>query len=92
MVRTIVTPSKREVSIQMPKNYIGKKVEVLYYMLDEIEVKEDHTSSLALPGSPISDSEFKNWIAQAEKGPTISLDESKSKWALKRKQLQKLIK
>ncbi len=92
MIRTIVTPSKRQVSIQMPKNYIGKKVEVLYYALDEIEINEVHTSSPALPGKPIPDQEFRNWIEEAEKGPTISLEEYKSKWALKRKQLLNLIK
>lgn len=92
MVRTTITPNKRQVSIQMPENYIGKKVEVVYYTLDEIETNEVHASSPALPGSPMSDREFREWIEQAEKSPTISLKEYKSKWALKKKQLIKLIK
>lgn len=34
--------------------------------------------------------QFKAWIANAEKMPTVSLTEAKARWTKKRKQLQKL--
>jgi len=35
MVRTVVTPSHQDVSIHLPKNYIGKKVEVIAFTIEE---------------------------------------------------------
>lgn len=46
--------------------------------------------SPSLPGPPLSLKAFKEWIAKSEETPTVSLKEAKSKWAEKRKQLQKL--
>ena len=37
MVRTILTPQNADIHLSIPKNYIGKKVEVMYYLLDELE-------------------------------------------------------
>ena len=48
--------------------------------------------SPSLSGEPLSLAEFKSWIKDAEKAPTVSLTQAKEKWANKRKQLQKLIK
>ena len=36
MIRTIITPEKQDVSIHIPENYIGKKIEVLLYAVDEL--------------------------------------------------------
>lgn len=36
MVRTLITPKNDSYSLVIPKNYIGKKVEVLFYALDEL--------------------------------------------------------
>ena len=55
-------------------------------------VKDPDLNSKALPGEPLSISEFKKWVADAENTTTTSLIEAKNKWAIKRKQLQKLIK
>ncbi len=35
MIRTVVTPSNQDVSIHLPKNYIGKKVEVIAFTIEE---------------------------------------------------------
>ena len=35
MVRTLITPDKQNISIKVPKKYIGKKVEVIAFMIDE---------------------------------------------------------
>ena len=48
--------------------------------------------SPALPENPLTNKEFRNWIEKSESAPNIPLSEAKSKWANKRKQLQKLTK
>ena len=48
------------------------------------------TSSLALPGEPLSIEEFQDWVASRENGPTVPLQEAKAVWAKQREQLQKL--
>jgi hypothetical protein len=37
MIHTTVTPINTEVNLTIPKEYIGKKVEVLLYTLEEAE-------------------------------------------------------
>lgn len=37
MVKTIITPDKKDILISIPENYIGKKIELIYYTLDEIQ-------------------------------------------------------
>ena len=37
MVRTIVTPDNNLLSLSIPNSYVGKKIEVLYYAVDEVE-------------------------------------------------------
>jgi len=37
MVRTIVIPENNQLSFSIPNNYVGKKIEVMYYAVDEIE-------------------------------------------------------
>lgn len=36
MIKTIVIPQQDNLNILIPKDYIGKKIEVLLYALDEI--------------------------------------------------------
>ena len=55
-------------------------------------VEEIDTDSPALSGKPLTLKEFKNWVAESEKAPTVSLQEAKSQWARKKKQLHKLTK
>ena len=37
MVRTIITPNKGNISIDVSEAYIGKQIEVLLYALDEVK-------------------------------------------------------
>lgn len=53
-------------------------------------VDRQEFNSPALPGKSLNLKEFKDWIAEAETSPTISLKEARAKWAGKRKKLQKL--
>jgi len=43
--------------------------------------------SPALPGKALNLQAFKNWIANSEVSPTISLNDAKALWQNKRKQL-----
>lgn len=45
MVRTSITPEQTDIHISVPQNYVGRKLEVLLYPVDEliiIEQKEKH--------------------------------------------------
>ena len=53
-------------------------------------VDDANLDSSALPGAQMSLKAYKDWIAKSEEAPTVSLQDAKSKWAEKRKQLQKL--
>ena len=55
-------------------------------------VDDAYLDSSSLPGTPLSLKAFKNWISDSENAPRVDLKEAKSKWANKRKQLQRLIK
>ena len=35
MIRTVVTPSKQNISIHLPKDFVGKRVEVIAFTIDE---------------------------------------------------------
>jgi hypothetical protein len=35
MIRTVVTPKNQELSILLPPNYVGKRVEVIAFTVDE---------------------------------------------------------
>jgi len=41
MVRTIVIPDKQNISIHLPKQFIGKKVEVIAFSIEESEYDND---------------------------------------------------
>jgi len=53
-------------------------------------VEDSDLDSPALPGRPLPLKAFKQWINETEADDTLSLKEGRKKWAVKRKQLQKL--
>ena len=40
MVRTIITPSQTDIRLTIPENYVGKKVEITFFALDELFEKK----------------------------------------------------
>jgi len=52
-------------------------------------VKSPGFASPSLPGKEMNLSAFESWISDAENSPTVSLKEAKSRWSVKKKQLQK---
>ena len=70
MVRTLLTPQQQNISIQVPKNYVGRQIEVLLYAVDElIEEEKKVTSSNAAKYKGIFTKEegekFNDYIKQA---------------------------
>jgi hypothetical protein len=55
-------------------------------------VKSPGLASPYLPGKEMDLPAFESWISDAENAPTLSLKEAKSRWATKKKQLQKVTK
>lgn len=47
MVRTIITPDKENISIDIPRAYIGKQIEVLIYAVDELNEMEKPKKKLS---------------------------------------------
>lgn len=92
MIRTIVIPDTETVSFTIPKNYIGKELEIIAFAKKEglQQTAASEMLSPALQGNPLSKKEFTDWIKQAETMPDINLKEAKSKWKNKRSQLQQL--
>lgn len=96
MIHKVIIPNSRTVNLSftVPENYVGEEMEVIAFIKKE-GLQQTELSELLSPsfqGNPLSNKEFANWIEQAEKMPAISLQEAKSKWANKCRQLQQLIK
>jgi hypothetical protein len=75
-------------------NTLKKQYKILRNLESTLDSKPgaSNIQSPALQGSPLSNQEFVNWVKAAEETPAISLHEAKTKWANKRKQLQRLSK
>ena len=96
MIHKVIVPKNREVNLSftVPEDYIGQEMEIIAFVRKEGILQPEPVEMLspALQGNPLTNKEFINWIKHAEKMPTISLKEAKSKWTNKRTQLQQLIK
>ena len=40
MIRTVIVPHTQTIKLEIPKKYIGKKIEVLLYSIDELNEDE----------------------------------------------------
>ena len=45
MIRTIVKPDNQDISIHLPKDFIGKQVEVIAFTIDEADKTLTHFAS-----------------------------------------------
>ncbi|WP_088653358.1 hypothetical protein [Geofilum rhodophaeum] len=52
-------------------------------------VADSPANTYALPGEPISEAGFIEWIAYTEDSPTVSLTQAKQRWASQKKKLRK---
>jgi putative transposon-encoded protein len=58
MVRTIITPENTSVKLSIPSDYVGRRIEVMYYPVDEL-IEEK-------PLTPKNMSVFKGLLSEAE--------------------------
>jgi hypothetical protein len=65
MIRTIITPIQNSISIDLPDNYLGKKVEVIAFPLDE-EMEKSPKKTLADFWGVISKERAAAWIKEVE--------------------------
>jgi len=93
MVHTTVIPKNRVVNLSftVPEDYVGEEVEIIAFTKKESDINAE-TLSPSLPGDPLSNKAFKDWIANAELLPTTSLEEAKTKWLKKKSLLAKFTK
>jgi hypothetical protein len=73
MVRTIATPQNNSFTIAIPKNYIGKEIEFLYYPSVEIRAKKNIKVNSAAKFKGLLDNE------EADKYNTY-LTQTRSQW------------
>lgn len=43
MIRTVVTPDNQEISLHIPKSYVGKKIEVIAFEIEEVTINAEPT-------------------------------------------------
>ena len=55
MVRTIITPEKSSIQLDIPKEYVGKEIEVTFLALDELAKSNSDKSTMADFWGVISD-------------------------------------
>jgi hypothetical protein len=84
MIQQTITPKEKTVnlSFDIPKKYIGKslKIYIDYEKEDENPFEKQLTQE-----------EFVQWIEEAEKSPSMTLEEFNKKWDKKKQQILKLI-
>ena len=48
MIRTLITPHDQTIELQVPKKYIGKKIEVRLYSIEELNEDEPKNTEIKL--------------------------------------------
>jgi len=73
MVKAIVTPEQTDIHISVPQNYVGRKLEVLLYPVDELTLEITETSPKRKPSdfagtvTKEEGEEFHKYLKQARK-------------------------
>jgi hypothetical protein len=75
MIKTIVIPKKSSYNLTIPNNYIGKKIEILFYALDEL------TEQNIVPGNIKLSDKYKGIITK-EQGQDLNnhVKQMRSEW------------
>jgi hypothetical protein len=62
MIRTVITPKNTDLHLSIPKDYIGKQVEVLLYTTDEVKEEKTAANAAALRGKlHLSNDQYKDF-------------------------------
>jgi hypothetical protein len=62
MIRRVITPKQENVSIDLPHNYVGKRVEVIAFTVDEATDASDITLTHIASEKILS----KDWLTKEE--------------------------
>jgi len=95
MIQKTIIPTNTNVTLSfvVPENFVGEEIEVIAFIKNkELPIESSGLISPSIKGNPMSNTEFKNWIEQAESMQVVSIDEVEKKWTSKKKQLEMLIK
>lgn len=79
------------ITIQVTKNAGLKAIQALDQKKQIKIIEQIDLDSPSLPNSALSLKAFRDWIAEAEREPTVSSKEAKKQWAEQKKQILKLI-
>ncbi len=75
MIKTHITPKVQNISITVPKDYVGKEIEVLMYAVEELEEK----NKVVLPKKKLS--ELAGALSKETTQDMLNaLDDSRSDW------------
>ncbi len=66
MIKTLVTPSEQNISIHLPKNFVGKQVEVIAFTTDEVDSKDFSLSEKTVTHFASQNSLSKDWLTSQE--------------------------
>lgn len=80
------------IKVELTKNNSLKALQELENQQLIRIINEPDSPLYALPGDPISEEDFRNWVENAENSPTISLTEARQQWFEQKERLKKLIK
>lgn len=61
MVRTVLTPDNISVKLSIPRKYVGRKIEVIYYPIDEVIEEKTETAK-----EPKTMAAFKGLLSEKE--------------------------
>ena len=65
MIRTVLTPQQQDVSIHVPENYVGKRVEVIAFTIEET-IKDSLTKDKPLTHFASEQVLSKYWLTPEE--------------------------
>lgn len=76
MIKTIVVPQNNSYNLAIPNNYIGKKIEILFYALDEVIEEKSAT-----PTKEKLSNKYRGIISK-EQGQSLDnhISEMRSEW------------
>ncbi len=65
MIRTVVTPDKQNILIELPQNYVGKQIEIIAFRIDE-ENEKTAIDDKILTHFASENVLAKDWLSQEE--------------------------
>lgn len=65
MIRTVETPDKQNILIELPQNYVGKQIEIIAFRIDEANEKTSFDDKI-LTHFANENVLAKDWLSQVE--------------------------